>query len=368
MGNTFKRVLILADYGSVDLAQRVYNELAKRNIHDGLEDFSRDDLYINRFAGKEIDVDIKRNVRGRDVFLIKSCSIYKGQIDMEQRRVPGIEELIFDPNEAYMELFELNDALKRAEANSITDVFPFMPYQRQDRRPKRNGKQTRSPISAKLYADLTVASGANRVVNFDPHFKTIAGFYSIPYEGLDSFVIFAEYIEKNLANELNNIVFVAPDHGSAERAKDYAAYFKRPSIIIDKKRLRPGVSSAERIIGDISLLKGALCILVDDMLDGGGTIINAGIALKANGAARIIAECTHPLLTGNAKQRLLAEDITLITTESIPIPDRKQYPNIIPLDISYPIAQAIWCITNGDSISDHLFDYGTYKAVRAANP
>lgn len=367
MGDEFKRVMILADYGSVDLAQRVYNELAKRKIHDGLEDFNKDALYINRFAAGEIDVDTLRNVRGRDVFFIKSYSVCPKKWDPEEKESPDMESLIAQPNEAYMELFLINDALRRAEARSITDVFPFMPYLRQDRRPKREGRKTRSPVSAKLFATLTEASGANRVINFDPHFKQIEGFYDIPYEGLDSFVIFAEYIEKNLANDMERIVFVAPDQGSAERAKDYSRYFKRPFVIIDKTRLKPGVSSAGDIIGDMSLLKGALCILIDDMIDGGGTLVNAGIALKANRAAKVIAECTHPLLTGNAKKKLLAEDITLVTTESILIPNKGQYPNIVQLDIDYPIAQAIRCVTNGESISDHLFNYKKYREVRAAN-
>lgn len=368
MGDEFKRVMILADYGSVDLAQRVYNELAKREIHEGLEVFNKTDLYINRFANKEIDVDIKRNVRGRDVFLIKSFNVCTETWDKDKEQCPALEKLVFQPTEGYHELFMINDALTRGEAGSITNVMPFMPYQRQDRRPKREGKKTRSPISAKLYADFTKESGASRVINFDAHFKTIEGFYNIPFEGLDSFVIFAEYIENNLSNEMGRIVFAAPDHGSAERAKDYASYFKRPSVIVDKKRVKPGVSSAEGIIGDVSLLNGALCILTDDLVDGGGTLVEASKILKANGAKDIIGECTHPVLSGTAKDKLLNENINLVTTESILIPDKGKYPNITVLDISYPIAQAIWCITNGKSISQHLFDYDRYKATRNKAP
>lgn len=368
MGDEFKRVMILADYGSADLAQRVYNELAKRDIHDGLEVFSKDDLYINRFAAGEIDVDIKRNVRGRDVFLIKSYNVFSERWEPEKRGPPGIGELVMQPNEGYMELWEINDSLKRGEARSVTDVLPFMAYQRQDRRPKRNGKKTRSPVSAKLYARMTEMSGADRIINLDPHFKTIEGFYNIPFEGLDSFVIFAEYIENNLSSEMGHVVFASPDHGSAERTKDYANYFKRPFVIIDKKREKPGVSSAEGIIGELSVLQGAICLMPDDIIDGGDTIVKGGEILKANGAKEVRALITHPILSGTALDKLNNAGIKLITTESILIKDKAKYPDITVLDISYPISQAIWYICNGKSISQHLFDYDRYKATRAAKP
>ncbi|HII15821.1 MAG TPA: ribose-phosphate diphosphokinase [Nanoarchaeota archaeon] len=363
MGDEFKKVIILADYGSISLAQEIHNELSKRDIHGGIEPFSLKGIYINRFANREIDLDIASNVRGKDVFLLKSFNVCTGAWD-KSMAAPDKANLVFSPTEAYSELFLLNDALKRGEASSVTNILPFMPYQRQDRRPKRDGKKTRSAISAKVFANILKETGANRVINLDPHFKQIEGFYDIAFEGLDSFVIFAEYIEANLKERMKEIVFVAPDHGSAERGGDYASYFKRPLMIIDKRRVRSGVSEAKGIIGDTTLLKGALCILTDDLIDGGGTIVESAKILKENGAGEIIAFCTHPVLSGTAKEKLLQNKIKLVTTESILIPEKDKYPNITVLGISYLIAQAIWCICNGKSVSQHLFDYDRYKEYR----
>ncbi len=362
MGDEFRKVIILADYGSIALAQRVYNELSKRDIHGGLTAFNPDGIYINRFSNKEIDIDIKCNVRGRDVFIFKSPCVCTEKWDKEKDACP--KSLEFSPTESYNELFLLIDALKRSGAGTVTAVMPFMPYQRQDRRPKRQGKKTRSAISAKVYANLLKAAGADRVINLDPHFKQIEGIYDMQFEGFDSFVLFAEYIEKNLAKEMERIIFIAPDHGSAERAGDYAAYFKRTLAIIDKRRTKPGVSEAKGIIPD-QRIDNACCIITDDMVDGGGTLIEAARMLKEKGAGEIIACCTHPVLSGNAKENILQSGIKLVTTESILIPDNGKFPNIIVLDISYPIAQAIWCICNGRSISMHLFDYDRYKEMRS---
>jgi len=367
MGDEFKKVIILADYGSLSLAERVYTELSKREIHGGLTPFNPDGLFINRFNNGEIDENIVCNIRGRDVFLLKSFNICPVNWDKNQMKRPSLDMLVYESSNGYAELFTLNDALKRNGASTINNVMPYMPYQRQDRRAKREGIRTRSPISAKVYAKKTEASGANMIINLDPHFKQIEGFYDIGFEGLDSFVIYAEYTEKNLMNDMERIFFVAPDHGSAERASDYATYFKRPLAIVDKRRVKPGISEVRGIIVDQSL-QDSHCILTDDIVDGGGTLVEAAKALKAKGAKDITAFCTHPVLSGTAKNKLLNENIRLVTTESILIPEKDKYPNITVLDISYPLAQAIWCITNGKSISQHLFDYDRYKATRAANP
>ena len=153
----------------------------------------------------------------------------------------------------------------------------------------------------------------------------------------------------------------------APSASDYATYFKRPLAIVDKRRVKPGVSEVRGIIVDQSL-QDSHCILTDDIVDGGGTLVEAAKALKSKGAKDITAFCTHPVLSGTAKDKLLNENIKLVTTESILIPNIAKYSNITSLDISYPLAQAIWCITNGKSISQHLFDYDKYKATRTANP
>lgn len=367
MGDEFRKVLILADYGSIPLAQRVYDELAKREIHGGLTVFNPDGIYINRFNNGEIDTNIICNIRGRDVFLFKSFNICPAHWDKDKIKRPSLEMLAYEPSEGYDELFVLNDALRRNGASTITNVLPYMPYQRQDRRAKREGIRTRSPISAKIYAKKTEASGANMVINLDPHFKQVEGFYDIGFEGLESFVIYAEYTEKSLMSDIERIFFVAPDHGSAERASEYATYFGRPLAIVDKRRVKPGVSEVRGIITDHSL-QDSHCILTDDLVDGGGTLVEAAKALRARGARDITSFCTHPVLSGNAKDRILAENIKLVTTESILIPEKDKYPNITALDISYPLAEATWCVTNGKSISQRLFDYDRYKQARAANP
>lgn len=367
MGDEFRKVILLADYGSLSLAERVYTELSKREIHGGLTPFNPDGLFINRFSNGEIDPNIVCNVRGRDVFILKSFNICPNKWDKTQIKRPCLDMLVYEPSSGYDELFVLNDALKRSRASTITNVLPYMPYQRQDRRAKREGIRTRSPISAKVYAKKTEVSGANMVINLDPHFKQIEGFYDIGFEELDSFVIYAEYTEENLMHDKDRTFFVAPDHGSAERASDYATYFKRPLAIVDKRRVKPGVSEVRGIIVDQSL-QDSHCILTDDIVDGGGTLVEAAKALRLKGAKDITAFCTHPVLSGTAKDKLLNENINLVTTESILITDKDKYPNITVLDISYPIAQAIWCICNGKSLSQHLFDYDRYKATRAANP
>ncbi|MBU2638527.1 MAG: ribose-phosphate diphosphokinase [Nanoarchaeota archaeon] len=368
MGEDFRKVILLADYGSISLAERVYEELSKRDeIYGGLTPFNPDGLSINRFGNGEIDPRIVCNVRGRDVFLFKSFNICPVKWDKNKISRPTLDMLVYEPSAGYDELFVLNDTLRRSRASTITNVLPYMPYQRQDRRAKREGKKIRCPISAKVYAKKTEASGANMVINLDPHFKQIEGFYDeaiTGFEELDSFVIFAEYTESNLMGDMGRVVFVAPDHGSAERASDYATYFERPLAIVDKRRVRPGVSEVRGIITDESLV-GSHCILTDDLVDGGGTLVEAAKVLKAKGAKDISSYCTHPVLSGTAKDKLLNEGIKLVTTESILIPDREKYPNITVLDISYPIAQAMWCICNGRSLSQHLFDYDRYKEYKA---
>ncbi|MDD4877478.1 MAG: ribose-phosphate diphosphokinase [Candidatus Nanoarchaeia archaeon] len=366
MSDEFKKVILLADYGSLSLAQKVYNELSKKDIYGGLEVFDPNGVYVNRFANREINVDIMHHVRGRDVFLFKSFCTCEQPWDKSQKYPPK-DKMVFSPTEAYHELFLLNDALWRGEASTITNVLPFMPYQRQDRRPETNGRRTRSPISAKVFAAMFSIGDVERIITLDSHFKQIEGFHGNHYNELESFVLFAEYIEKTFSNDMDKIVFVAPDQGSRDRAKKYAAYFKRPYTVVDKERNIPGACTASGIVPDMSLTD-AICIIPDDIVDGGGTLVASSGVLRTKGAKEIIACCTHPVLSGTAKDKLVGNNIKLITTESIPVMDIDSYPNITVLDTSYPIARAIWCICNGKSISQHLFDYDRYKATRAANP
>lgn len=361
MTEDFNRVVILADYGNLKIAEKVHKELQKREMHGGLEPFDPEALYINRFNNGEVDTYIKSSVRGRDVFLIKSFNVYPKRWDKDKRQHPVPEELAYQPNEGIAELFALNHALKMATARRVTNVILHMPFQRQDRRPKRKGAFTRGPISAKLYADLLKNSGADCIITLDPHFKQIEGFFDIPCERLESFVLFTEYIENNFADKMDKVTFVAPDHGAVENARDYSKFFNRPMVIIDKRRTEEGKSKVIEIIGSQEDLDSATAILIDDLIDTGGTIRKAGKAILDRGAKEFIVCCTHPVLSGNAKDKLLADNIKLITTDSILIKDLDKYKNIKILDTSFLVAGAIECICNGQSISHNLADYREYR-------
>ncbi|MFH1637003.1 MAG: ribose-phosphate diphosphokinase [Candidatus Woesearchaeota archaeon] len=359
----YKKVVLLADYGSLELANKVYCHLEKRDIPGGMHEFSQSDLCISRFKNGEIDVVVDRNVRGRDVFVLKSCNIFNGSVGKGEKP----ESLEYDPNNSYMELFLINDAIKKAAASSIIDVMPYMPYQRQDRRPKRQlsdqgsgRKIVRGPISSRLFADFAAVSGAKGIVTLDPHFKQIEGFYGLVLDCLESNILFAEYLEKTYGSRLEDLIIVAPDHGAAERAAELAGIFNLPIAICDKRRLKPGVADLKAIISDTEL-EGKICAIFDDLVDSGGTLILAADALRARGASEVIACCTHPVLSLGAKDKLLDAGLKLVTTNSIAIPDIGKYPNIIVLDLSKILAEAIYCICAGKSLSSLLFDYKRYK-------
>jgi len=358
MSDGFNKVLILADYGSMTLAKRVHFELSKQQMYGGLEDLDSDELYINRFNNGETDVKLKSSMRGKDVFLIKSFNILTKRWKIEN---PQLNEYHYNPNEGYNELFIINDALKRARAKRITNILLHMPYQRQDRRPKRKGEFVRGAISAKLYANLLSTSGANQVITLDPHFKQFEGFYDMGVDCLDSFVLFAEDIEKNHKDKIERSIFIAPDHGSVELARDYAKHFKRPYAIIDKRRSEEGQSEVMNIITDIQNLEGLCGFLVDDIIDTGGTIIKASKALRNKGLEEFIVYCTHPILSLDSKEKLLEERIELRTTNSIQIPFHFRYPNIKIIDASHLVSKAIYCICNGESIDQHLVNFEMYK-------
>lgn len=358
----YKKVVILADYGSIELAKKIHSKLSKHNIPGDIHDFNPFDLYISRFKNGEIDLAIERNVRGRDVFVIKSCNIYNKPV--KKGDVP--KNLEYDPNNAYMELFLINDALKNAGASSIINVMPHKPYERQDRRPKRKGKKgegrklVRGPISAKLFANFTAISGAKEVLTLDPHFKQIEGFYNIVHDCLESNVLFAEYIENNFGDRLDELVLIAPDFGSNEKTDDLAEIFGIPTVQCPKRRINPDVCEMGTLITDINFA-GKICLSLDDMIDGGSTTMKAKEALDQRGAKEVIALCTHPILSEDAKEKLLNAGLKLVTTNSIAIPNLEKYQNIEVLDISRLIAEAIYCICSGKSLSRSLFDYKQYK-------
>lgn len=243
---------------------------------------------VRRFADKEIFVEVQENVRGEDVFIIQSTS------------APA--------NDHLMELLILCDALKRASARRITAVIPYFGYARQDRKPG-----PRTPISAKLVANMIVRAGADRVLTLDLHAGQIQGFFDIPTDNLFAAPVMVSDITEVMAED--NVMVVSPDVGGVVRARGLAKRIDAPLAIVDKRRERPGESEVMNVIGDVS---GHSCILVDDIVDSGGTLVNAAEALLQQGAKQVTAYITHGVLSGGAIARVMASQLKeLVITDSI---------------------------------------------------
>jgi len=282
---------------------------------------------IKRFSDKEIFVEVLENVRGEDVFLIQSTS--------------------YPANDHLMELLIGLDALKRASAKRITAVIPYFGYARQDRKPG-----PRTPISAKLVADLITTAGADRVLTLDLHAGQIQGFFDIPVDNLFAAPVFTADIKKNL--DINNVMIVSPDVGGVVRAREIAKRINADLAIIDKRREKAGVSEVMNIIGDV---QGRDCILVDDIVDSAGTLCNAAKALVDAGAKSVRAYVTHGVLSGKALERIEGSALKeLVVTDSIKATDgAKKVPNIRFLSIAPLIAEASRRINDETSVSS-LFD------------
>ena len=243
---------------------------------------------VRRFADKEIVVEVQENVRGEDVFIIQSTS------------APA--------NDHLMELLILCDALKRASARRITAVIPYFGYARQDRKPG-----PRTPISAKLVANMIVRAGADRVLTLDLHAGQIQGFFDIPTDNLFAAPAMVNDIKDVMAKD--NIMVVSPDVGGVVRARGLAKRIDAPLAIVDKRRERPGESEVMNVIGDVA---GHSCILMDDIVDSGGTLVNAAEALLKQGAKQVAGYITHGVLSGGAIARVMASQLTeLVITDSI---------------------------------------------------
>jgi ribose-phosphate pyrophosphokinase len=244
---------------------------------------------VRRFADEEIFVEIHENVRGEDVFVIQSTS--------------------YPANDNLMELLIMIDALKRASAKRITAVMPYFGYARQDRKPG-----PRTPISAKLVANLITVAGANRVLSVDLHAGQIQGFFDIPTDNLFGAPVMSADIQARFPNE--NLMVVSPDVGGVVRARALAKRLDNaPLAIIDKRRERAGESEVMNVIGDV---KGRFCILIDDIVDSAGTLCNAAGALKAAGATDVVAYVTHGVLSGGAVARVEGSELReLVITDSI---------------------------------------------------
>lgn len=285
------------------------------------------DAAIQRFADMEIFVEIHDNMRGKDVFVIQSTA--------------------FPANDNIMELLVIMDALKRSSARRITAVIPYFGYARQDRKPG-----PRTPISAKLVANLITAAGADRVLSLDLHAAQIQGFFDIPVDNLYAAPVFSRDINENF--EHGNIAVVSPDVGGVVRARALAKRIDATLAIVDKRREKPGSSEVMNIIGDV---KGKDCIIVDDIVDSAGTLCNAAEALIKEGAKSVSAYITHGVLSGKALERIAASALKeLVITDSIQPTDAvKAVKNIRILSIAPLIAEATKRIAEETSVSS-LFD------------
>jgi len=282
---------------------------------------------VRRFADMEIFVEILENVRGADVFVIQSTS--------------------FPANDHLMELLIIMDALRRASARRITAVIPYFGYARQDRKPG-----PRTPISAKLVANLITRAGADRVLTLDLHAGQIQGFFDIPTDNLYASPVMVRDIRERF--DLAKLMVVSPDVGGVVRARGLAKRINAPLAIIDKRRERAGESEVMNVIGDID---GRTCILVDDIIDSGGTLINAADALMEKGAGEVYAYITHGVLSGGAVARISGSSLKeLVITDSIqPTDAMRKARNIRVLPIATLIGEAIGRTASEVSVSS-LFD------------
>jgi ribose-phosphate pyrophosphokinase len=280
-------------------------------------------LEVIRFSDGELSVEIGDNVRGRDVFVIQSTS------------APGNDHLI--------ELLIVLDALKRASAGRITAVIPYFGYARQDRK-----LRPRVPITAKLVADLLTTAGTNRVLTIDLHAGQIVGFFNIPVDNLNALPVFIPYIKERF--DYKNMVIVSPDMGGVERARHIATRLDNAAIaVIDKRRSGPNQVAEMKVVGDVT---GKECLLVDDMVDTGGTLIKAAETLLSEGATRVAACCIHPILSGNALERLsqsILEEV--VVSDTIPVAKAAHCAKLKILSVTTLFAEAIKRIHDEDSVS-----------------
>ena len=305
---------LLSGTGNLELSKKIAQKLKLKLVNSN----------IKRFADGEIYVEINENIRGNSIFVIQSIS------------TPA--------NDNLMELLICIDALRRSSAKNITAVIPYFGYARQDRK-----VVPRTAISAKLVSNLITNAGAHRIVTVDLHAGQIQGFFDIPVDNLFSTPIFSKHIKKYISNK--NIICVAPDVGGVERARALGQKLNIGLAIVDKRRPAPGKSQVMNIIGNV---KGKNCLLVDDIIDSGGTIVNGAKALKEKGAKDVYVYVTHGVLSGNAVEQINNSKIKkLILTDTIDNSNKiKKSSKIVVLSISNLMAEAIKRISNSTSVSD----------------
>lgn len=281
------------------------------------------DVSVSQFSDGEIAVELNINVRGRDVFVVQpTCA---------------------PTNDNLMELIVMVDALRRASAGRITAVVPYFGYARQDRRVR----SARVPITAKVVADMMVGVGVDRVLTVDLHAEQIQGFFDVPVDNVYGSPVLLEDIEQQ---NFEDLIVVSPDIGGVVRARAVAKQLGVDLAIIDKRRPQAGIAEVMNIIGDVA---GRTCLLVDDMVDTAGTLCNAAKALKQHGAKRVIAYCTHPVLSGKAVENLNNSELDeLVVTDSIPLSDAvKACTRVRQLTLSKMLAEAMRRLSNEESLS-----------------
>jgi ribose-phosphate pyrophosphokinase len=309
----YDRLMVFTGNATPKLAADVVGHL---NIHLGK-------AKVGRFSDGEVMIEVLENVRGKDVFVLQSiCS---------------------PPNDNLMEVLVLVDALKRASASRVTAAIPYMGYARQDRRPG----SARVPITAKVVANMLISVGVDRVLTMDLHSEQIQGFFDVPVDNIYSAPIMLGDIWKH---DHQNLVVVSPDVGGVVRARAIAKRLEADLAIIDKRRPRPNVATVMHIIGDVS---GRTCVIVDDMVDTANTLCAAAKALKEHGAERVLAYCTHPVLSGKAVELIANSAIDeLVVTDTIPLrEDAEKCTSIRVLSIAGLLAETMLRISNEDSVS-----------------
>lgn len=283
---------------------------------------------VGRFSDGEVMVEIMEHVRGKDVFILQSTC------------APS--------NDNLMELLVMIDAAKRSSARRITAVIPYYGYARQDRRPRT----ARVAITAKLVADMITAAGADRVLTVDLHADQIQGFFDIPTDNIYASPILLGDLWRQEHEEL---LVVSPDVGGVVRARAMAKHLEADLAIIDKRRPRPNEAKVMNIIGEVG---SRICVLMDDLVDTAGTLCEAAAALKAEGARRVLAYCTHPVLSGNAIERIERSELDeLVVTDTIPLrPEARACSRVRQLSIAELLAESMRRIAEDDSISTLFMD------------
>lgn len=296
-------------------------ELANKIIHHlGIP---LGDATVSQFSDGEIAVEINENVRGREVFVVQSTCA--------------------PTNDNLMELIVMVDALRRASAGRVTAVVPYFGYARQDRRVR----SSRVPISAKVVADMMVGVGVDRVLTVDLHAEQIQGFFDVPVDNVYASPVLLDDINRQ---KYENLIVVSPDIGGVVRARAVAKQLDVDLAIIDKRRPSANVAEVMNLIGEV---EGRTCLLVDDMVDTAGTLCNAAVALKAKGAIKVIAYCTHPVLSGKALKNLKESSLDeMVVADSIPLSDDfRQLPNVRQLTLAGMLSEAIRRLANEESLS-----------------